>query len=101
MKLFLPGTRRRSTRKSLVLFALERRLKQLSNKKRRASRHEVRVTILEDNPSVKFNVHDRVGLLAQGFCASRRDVAREATRISSLALNMPEGRIKINRVVEE
>lgn len=73
----------------------------MSNKKRRASRHEVRVLVSPENDSFRFNVHDRAGLLAQGFCASKRDVAREATRISSLALGIPEGRIKINRVVDE
>lgn len=72
----------------------------MPNKKQRADRHEVKVSILEIQPAVKFNVHDRAGLLAQGFCASRRDVAREATRISAIALDVPEGRIKINRVVD-
>ena len=85
-----------------MLFGPARRLRQLSNKKRRADRHEIRVLCELDIPTgrVWYQVTDRGGVLAQGYCASRRDVAREATRISALALNVPEGRIKINRVVE-
>ena len=70
----------------------------MSKKKTRNERYEVRVTIVPtpiDQEGVQFHVHDRSGMLAQSFCASRRDVAREATRVSALALNVPEGRIKI------
>ena len=85
-----------------MLCVLARRLRQLSNRKRKADRHEVRVLCDLDIPTgrIWYQVTDRGGILAQGYCASRRDVAREATRISALALNVPEGRIKINRVVD-
>lgn len=85
-----------------MLCVLARRLRQLSKRKRKADRHEVRVLCDLDIPTgrIWYQVTDRGGILAQGYCASRRDVAREATRISALALNVPEGRIKINRVVD-
>lgn len=74
----------------------------MSNRKRKADRHEVSVLCDLDIPTgrIWYQVTDRGGILAQGYCASRRDVAREATRVSALALNVPEGRIKINRVVD-
>lgn len=94
-----------------MLCVLVRRLKQLRQKKATRKRVEVRVEAelidkceeLGRTPHPKdfyweVRVFDNSGLLVKTNCFGRKNVAFKATQQAAMALDVPEGRIKINRV---
>lgn len=61
-------------------------------------RTEVRVDAVNYDGRWEVRVFDAAGLVAKTYCTSRNNVAFKATQAAASALDVPEGRIKINRV---
>lgn len=74
----------------------------MRQKKVSRNRTEVRVEafLIEDCNGKRYEiqVHDTAGMVAKTFCVARSNVASKATQVAAMALSVPEGRIKINRV---
>ncbi|QDF18220.1 hypothetical protein SEA_DAKITI_5 [Gordonia phage Dakiti] len=66
--------------------------------KYRGNRIEIRVSARRENGGFVIHCYDNRGLLSKTGCYHKSNVTMTATRAASLALDVPEGRIKISRL---